>query len=121
MRAFDEILAEVAARGRGVRAAFLMDLDGMPIEVSPRAMLAEVEPIAAEYALLLREAAAAASDLGLGALRGLAVGTRDGPIALSLEGEEMAAGIRGDGGQPLALARRWARLVLADLRAEPSP
>ena len=96
------VVADLAQQVRAGQGAFLMDLDGVPIEQVASAAGADPESIAAEYAGLLRQARTLVEELEWGAATSYSVRgmTRQvvfafapGDLVLGVEAQSL--GVRG--------------------------
>lgn len=86
-------LAQAVRRGRG---AFLMDLDGVPIELAASGAGADLESVAGEYASLLREARALVTELDWGAVRSYSVRGESRQVLLAFVPGDLALGVQAD-------------------------
>ena len=97
-----DVVANLSQRIRAGQGAFLMDLDGVPIEQVSSGAGADPESIAAEYASLLRQVRALVAELEWGAakcysVRGMTrqvvLAFTPGDLVLGVEAESL--GVRG--------------------------
>lgn len=84
-------VGDLVRRAGKARGALLMDLDGVPIAQSPPE--AELEPLAGEYAGLLRQAQALADELDLGAARSFSVRAASHPVVFAFVPGDLALGV----------------------------
>ena len=94
-----DLAVVVAALARKIRAgqgAFLMDLDGVPIEQVASTAGADPESIAAEYAALLRQVRALVAELDWGAAKSYSVRGMTRQVVLAFTPGDLVLGVEAD-------------------------
>lgn len=112
----DRRLEAIDETARELRGVFLMDRDGVVVERSAATQPDEAERVAAEYALILREVEALASDRGWGAMRSFGVSGAADRVTFGCWETELLLGLTGDAAALPGQMRRAVRLAAAGIR-----